>query len=94
MIVPAELIERSYYTIIRGIKIYVSEKAEISLRLRYAIKCEKIRTDLKYNTLKLDIRALAIHIYTYLYLRINCACNSNNTMIYIVQAPIKEYIMQ
>lgn len=92
MTVPVELTERSYYTIIMDIRICVLEEVETSLALQYAAKCEKIRIGLKYiGIMYLCICACYIHI---LYLRINCARNSSSTMIYIVNAAIKEHIMQ
>lgn len=58
---------------------------------RYAVKERKYV--LVWNTSKLGICARYVCTYI-LYLRINCARNSNNTMIYIALAPIKEHIMQ
>lgn len=90
MTVPAELTERSYYTIIMGIRICVSEEAETSLALQYAAKCEKIHTGLKH----MEIAYVWVYYIYILYLRINCVRSSNNTMIYIVHAAIKEHVTQ
>jgi len=64
-----------------------------SLALQYAAKCEKIRIGLKYiGIMYLCIYVLAIYIY-YIW-ELIAHVISSNTMIYIVNAAIKEHIMQ
>lgn len=89
MTVPAELIDRSYYTIIMGIRICVSEKAETPLALTRVT----IRGQIRENSCRPETHRNYVHACAIL-LEINCVRNSNNSVIYIAQATIKEHIIR